>query len=40
VDVNFAVKPFVWQFELDQDVTEIHVDPTLSLLNHWTGNLN
>jgi hypothetical protein len=26
VDANFSIGPFVWQFELVQDVTEVYVE--------------
>ena len=40
MDAYFAIRPINWQLELDQGVTDFYVDPTLSLLNQSTGNLN
>jgi len=31
MDTNFAVRPFVWQLELDQDVTVFYVDANFSI---------
>jgi hypothetical protein len=31
VDANFAVRPFVWQFEFDQGITEFYVDANFAI---------
>jgi hypothetical protein len=31
VDANVAVRPFVWQLELDQGVTEFYVDANFTI---------
>ena len=31
MDANFAIRPFVWQLELDQEVTEFYVDANVAI---------
>ncbi len=31
MDANFAIGPFDWQLELDQDITGFYVDATLAI---------
>ncbi len=31
MDANFAIRPFDWQFELDQGITEFYVDATFAI---------